>query len=105
MGLNIEKATANKTAWVNVQVTFMDGTRGDFDAEFRRVDQSELDDIMEEGLSKVELLDRVMVGVRKIGRTDPETGKLEDLPTEEQVQFVKNSPEASRAACSRFFDV
>ncbi len=104
MGINIDKVSAIKLVSLAVAVTFMDGSTGEFTGEFSRATQSELDGYLDEGLTNSELLDRVLKKVSGIGRADPEApGKLVELPADEQMAFVRSSPECVEAAALRFF--
>ncbi len=104
MGINVNKVSAIKLVSLAVAVTFMDGSTGDFNGEFRRVSQDELDEFMTDGLTNSELLDKVLERVSGIGAPDPDNAsRLAELPADQQLAFVRASPECVEAAALRFF--
>ena len=71
---------------------------GAFKGVFRRIDQAELERMVEDNLSNLETLDRVLVSVSGIGRTPSE-----ELPADQALDYVRASPECCAAAVLAFF--
>lgn len=73
---------------------------GEFKATFKRVDKPRLDEMLEaeNGYTQSDVLDEVLVGVSGIGRS-----ASEELPPDEQLAWVKRSPECCAAAFNSFF--
>lgn len=103
MGLNLEKIETNPTVQIKVLVRFKGQgnsyTEGDFLGTFKRIDQERIEELMdpEEGYSNSDLLDEVLVSVSGIGRGDQE------LSPDEQLAWVKKTPECVNAAVVAFF--
>lgn len=105
MGLQREKITSNPTMAITVLVQFQnaDGslTQGDFKGTFKRVEQRRVDDMAGAGddapWTNSEVLDEVLVGVS--GISDGTT----ELPADEQLAWVKQTPECVNAAVAAFF--
>lgn len=103
MSIQIEKITAAPTVEIKVLVQFQGAggavTQGDFMGTFKRLPQSRLDELMDpdENFRNSEVLDEVLVGVSGIGREGVE------LPADEQLAWVKATPECVGAAVAAFF--
>lgn len=74
--------------------------QGDFFATFKRPEQSRIDELLDEdaGYTRREVLDEVLQSVRGIGRTPSE-----ELSPDDQIAFVKKTPECVAAAFVAFF--
>lgn len=101
MGIAREKTTKNPTAELTVKVDFMDGSKGDFKGTFKRVSQDRLNELLdpEANFQNGELVDEFLVGVS--GITESEGGP--ELPADEQLAFVKQTPECVNASVVAFF--
>lgn len=109
MGIKREKYTASPTVELRCDVKFMDGSEGDFKGTFERITQDEVDLMTgqraplndPEGEPRIwsnsEVVDRVLKGVSGISDGGQE------LPPEEQLAWVKATPECVTAAVSSFF--
>lgn len=99
MGILREKAIPTPTVEIPVLVEFMDGYQGDFKGTFNRVSQERLDALLEPDANyqNSELLDELLVGVSGISDG---TG---ELPADEQLTWVKATPECVNAAVTAFF--
>lgn len=84
---------------VLVQFTQDDGSKlqGEFKAHFKRVPQTEIEAMVDEELTGPEILDRVLESVSGIGQNGQE------LPADEQLAWVKRTPECVGAAVTAFF--
>ncbi len=84
---------------VLVQFTQDDGSKllGEFKAHFKRIEQSEIDAMIDDNTPNTEVLDRVLESVSGIGINGQE------LPAEEQLAWVKRTPECVGAAVAAFF--
>lgn len=103
MGLQREKITSNPTLGLSVLVQFQnaDGTvtQGDFKGTFKRVPQAKIDEMADPTApwTNSEVLDEVLVGVS--GISDGAT----ELPADEQLAWVKQTPECVNASVAAFF--
>lgn len=99
MGIKRESVVNKPTVEIKVDVQFMDGSLGDFTGTFARMDQDEIDELMdpEKAYSNSEVVDKVLLGVRGITEGDTE------LPAEEQLAWVKKTPECVSASVAAFF--
>jgi hypothetical protein len=101
--LQIEKIAAAPTVDIKVLVQFQGeaGTvvQGDFMGKFRRLPQARIDELMDpdENFRNSEVLDEVLVSVSGIGKGG------EELPADEQLAWVKATPECVGAAVAAFF--
>lgn len=84
---------------VLVQFTQDDGSKlqGEFKAHFKRIEQAEIDAMIDDNTPNTEVLDRVLESVSGIGSNGQE------LPAEEQLAWVKRTPECVGAAVAAFF--
>lgn len=102
MSLIVQKASS--TIGLTVLVAFIqpDGTsyQGDFRAEVKRLPTEEVDAMIDADppLLNSEIVDRVLVSVSKIGNEDGS-----ELPPDEQLRWVKSSPECVNATVAAFF--
>lgn len=71
---------------------------GDFTAEFKRIDQDKVDEMLDDEWAQSAVLDEVLVSVEGIGRSPSEP-----LPPEEALQLVKTHPECVGATVRAFF--
>ena len=73
--------------------------QGDFMATFKRLPQDRIDELLDEdaGYTRREVLDEALVSVSGIGRTPSE-----ELPAEQQLDWVKRTPECVGAAFVAF---
>lgn len=99
MGIRTESHSEKPTVEITVMVQFMDGTLGDFKGTFQRLDQDRIDELLdpEENFSNSEIVDEVLVGVSGI------TTNGAELPADEQLAWVKKTPECVSAAVAAFF--
>src|SRR5688500_8600029 len=99
MRIDIEKVASQPTVKIPVLVEFMDGTQGEFQGTYKRIDQEQVDKLLDpdEGFSNSAVLDEVLVGVSGIGKGDQE------LPADEQLAWVRRTPECVSAAVAAFF--
>lgn len=99
MGINREKQGSAPTVEITVLVEFMDGQQGDFKGTFKRVDQTRLTELLnpEENFQNSEIVDEILLGVSGISDGDKE------LPADEQLAWVKNTPECVNATVVAFF--
>ncbi|HET8555279.1 MAG TPA: hypothetical protein VFL78_10670 [Rhodanobacteraceae bacterium] len=103
--IEIETSSESFDRTVTVQFAQPNGTmrQGDFKATFKRASQELVDEMAGDEWKNSEVLGEVLLGVSGIGRKNPETGKTEELPPDEQLAWVRNSPECVNAAVSSFF--
>lgn len=105
MGLLIEKITDTPTVDITVLVQFQGAngttTQGDFVGTFKRLSQERIDEMLdpEENYRNSEIVEEVLLAVRGIGNKDGE------LPPEEQLAWVKKTPECVSASVAAFFKV
>lgn len=105
MGLQRETITKNPTIGITVLVQFQmgDGSvkQGDFLGEFKRLEQKRVDELLDPDAAygNSEVLDEILVGVSGIGENGTE------LPAEEQLAWVKKTPECVNASVAAFFKV
>jgi hypothetical protein len=105
MGIEVEKKDTEATVGIKVLVQFQQsgGTvyQGDFVGEFKRVDQARIDDFLDEeqGWRNSDVLDEILVGVSGITR-----GGVE-MPPDEQLKWVRQTPECVNAAVTAFFRI
>lgn len=105
MGLQREKITSNPTMSLPVLVQFTNGdgsvVQGDFLGKFKRVSQDRIDEMLDPdaAITNSELVEEVLVGVSGIGENGTE------LPADEQLAWVKQTPECVSAAAAAFFKV
>lgn len=99
MGIKTDIVDSKRKIEIPVLVEFMDGTQGDFTGTFERPSQDELDEMMdpEQPWSNSDVLDKYLTGVSGIGTS---TG---ELPPEEQLAWVRKTPECVSAAVAAFF--
>lgn len=103
MNLDIEKIDSAPTVDIKVMVQFKGKgtavTQGDFMGTFNRLPQERIDELMDadEGYRNSEVLDEILIGVSGIGRAGVE------LPADEQLAWVKKTPECVGAAVAAFF--
>ncbi len=104
MGIEVEKSgTTDSTIDIKVLVQFQKkgGSvyQADFNAEFKRVEQARIDDFLddEQGWTNSAVLDEILLGVNGITR-----GGVE-MPADEQLSWVKQTPECVNAAVTAFF--
>lgn len=85
---------------VLVRVWQADGTAydGDFIGVFKKPEQGQIDEMIEDGWKNSEVLDEYLVSVKGIGRT-----ATEPMPEDEALALVKKTPECVSAACVAFF--
>lgn len=101
--LQIEKVTDQPTVGIKVLVQFKGAgntvTQGEFMGTFKRVDQDRIDEMLdpEANYKNSEIVEEVLVGVSGIGRGDTE------LPADEQLAWVKKTPECVAASVAAFF--
>lgn len=99
--LNIDKISDVLEIAVLVQFAQGNGTvlQGEFKGVFKRLPTEEVDAMMdaEPALLNSEVVDKVLVGVKGIGKDGAE------LPGEEQLAWVKKTPECVNAAVAAFF--
>lgn len=78
--------------------------QGDFMGQFRRLAQSRIDQLLDEdeGFRNSDVLDEVLSSVSGIGRKS-DAGGFEELAADEQMAWVKNTPECVNAAVTAFF--
>lgn len=99
--LIIQDVTDTFRKEVLVQFDQPNGTvkQGSFTAEYLRIPQAEIDELMDdESLSNSALCERVLRGASDIGRTPTEL-----LSPEEALAFVMKTPECVNAAAHVFF--
>jgi hypothetical protein len=103
MGIEVEKQEAEATVGIKVLVQFQKSGgavyQGDFVGQFRRVTQERTDDFLDEeqGWRNSDVLEEILVGVSGITR-----GGVE-MPPDEQLNWVKQTPECVNAAVTAFF--
>lgn len=99
MRIDIDKVASQPTVKIPVLVEFMDGTQGEFQGTFKRIDQEHVDKLLdpEEQFGNSAVLDEVLIGVSGIGKGDQE------LPAEDQLEWVRKTPECVSAAVAAFF--
>lgn len=104
MNLIIEKAEDGGTVDIKVLVQFKgkgnSSYQGDFLGTFARLPQSRIDELMDpdENYRNSEVLDEVLLSVSGIGRADGV-----ELPADEQLAWVKKTPECVGASVAAFF--
>lgn len=102
--LIIEKAEEGGTVDIKVLVQFKGKGasvyQGDFLGTFKRLPQDRLDTLMDpdENFRNSEVLDEVLVSVSGIGHADGT-----ELPADEQLAWVRKTPECVGAAVVAFF--
>lgn len=101
MSLDFERIATTVALTVLVQFRNSDGSLylGDFKGEFNRLPQAQVEEMIDSDppLLNSEILDKVLVsvsGIRKDGK---------ELPPEEQLAWVKQTPECVNAAVAAFF--
>lgn len=103
MGIEVEKQEADATVDIKVLVQFQKSGgsvyQGDFVGQFKRVTQDRVDDFLddEQGWRNSDVLDEILVGVSGITR-----GGVE-MPPDEQLSWVRQTPECVNAAVTSFF--
>ena len=103
MGIEVEKQEADATVDIKVLVQFQKSGgsvyQGDFVGQFKRVTQDRVDDFLddEQGWRNSDVLDEILVGVSGITR-----GGVE-MPADEQLSWVRQTPECVNAAVTSFF--
>lgn len=103
MGIEVEKRETEPTMQIKVLVQFQKSGgsvyQGDFMGEFKRVNQERIDEFLDEeqGWRNSEVLDEILVGVSGITRNGTE------LPPDEQLAWVRQTPECVNAAVTAFF--
>lgn len=101
MSLDRKRIALTVAITVLVQFRNDDGSiyQGDFKGVFKRLPQNEVEEMIDADppLLNSEILDRVLVGVSGIASEGVE------LPAEEQLAWVKATPECVNAAVAAFF--
>lgn len=105
--LNIDIASTTFDRTIQVRFAQPGGTvkTGSFNATFKRVSKDRIDEFVDtaNGFSISEVLDEVLAGVSGIGRATAPGEPPQELPADQQIAWVRNSPEASAAAFNDFF--
>lgn len=101
MSLDLKRIASTITIAVLVQFRNEDGSayQGDFKGVFRRLPQNEVDEMIDADPPYLnsEIIERTLVSVSGIGSAG------EELPPEEQLSWVKKTPECVNAAVAAFF--
>lgn len=101
MGINIGKV--DDKIQLEVLVQFQNGngtaTEGSYKGTFKRPTQEEMDSMLDpdNGVRNGETIDNHLIAVSGIANPDGS-----ELPAEEQLQWVKNSPECVNAGVAAF---
>lgn len=101
MSLDLKRLALTITITVLVQFRTEDGSiyQGDFKGVFKRLPQNEVEDMIDADppMLNSEILDKVLMGVSGIASDGAE------LPADEQLAWVKRTPECVNAAVAAFF--
>lgn len=99
MGIRIDNITPTLTIEVLVEFHTDRNTtvQGSYIGTFKRLPQEEIDALIDSDTPNSELLDQVLVGVSGVGGADGE------LPADEQLAWVKKTPECVSAGAAAFF--
>ncbi len=105
MGINISKVTPTILLDVLVQFQNANGTatEGSYKATFRRPSQEELDHLLdpENEVRNIDTIDQFLVSVSGVGH-QTEGGGVAELPADEQLAWVKATPECVNAGAAAF---
>lgn len=103
--IEIDTASESFERNINVQFAQPNGSmrQGDFKARFKRIPQARVEEMMDDQWRNSDVLDEVLVCVSGIGRRNPQGG-VEELPAEEQLDWVRRTVECVNAATSSFFE-